>query len=131
MRKTKQTRKTIFNIPSDEAKIYLNSITNDVYTIMKSEKFIEASKKVALPKEATIKDYERLIKQTIPSKIYNFLMLFFDDCFDNVRRILSAVFVTDFEEYRKKSLEEMCQDIASLQVNEIYRLFSFFMHSGR
>jgi hypothetical protein len=98
---------------------------------MKSEKFIEASKKVALPKEATIKDYERLIKQTIPSKIYNFLMLFFDDCFDNVRRILSAVFVTDFEEYRKKSLEEMCQDIASLQVNEIYRLFSFFIHSGR
>ena len=131
MKKTKQTRKTIFNIPSDEAKIYLNSITNDVYIIKKSEKFIEASKKVNLPQDATIKDYEKLIKHTIPSKIYNFLLLFFDDCFDNVRRILSAVFVTDFEEYRKKSLEEMCQDIASLQVNEIYRLFSFFIHSGR
>lgn len=130
-REINQKRKTIFTIPSDEAKTLLSSIIKDVYEILKNDKFLEATKKVKLPENATIKDYENLVKHTIPSKVYNFMALFVDECFDNIRRILANIFVTDFEEYKKKSLEEMCQDIASLNINEMYRLIGFFIRSGR
>lgn len=123
-----EKKKNIFTISSEEAKKYLSSITNDVYTIIKNDKFLEATKKVNLPENATIKDYERLIKNTIPSKIYNFMMLFIDDCYDEVRRILSAVFVTDFEEYKNKSIQEMCEDIANLNVTEVAKIINFFLH---
>lgn len=118
--------KTVFNVPSEEAKIYLSSIVKDVNEILNNEKFMEATKRVKLPENATIKDYEQLVKKTVPSKIYNFLMLFIDDCYDNVRRILSAVYVTDFEEYKKKSLSEMAEDIARLSQSELGRILSFF-----
>lgn len=125
-KKTKK-RKTIFNIPSDEAKIYLSTIIKDVETIMSTEKFMEASKKVKLPENATIKDYEHLVRVVTPKKVYAILTLFIDDCFDEVRRILSAIFVTDFEEYKKKSINEMCEDISTLSGSEIERIFSFFI----
>ena len=123
--------KTVFTIPSDEAKVYLSSITKDVHEILNNNKFMEATKKVKLPENATIKDYENLVKSTVPSKIYNFLMLFIDDCYDNVRRILSAIYVTDFEVYKKKSLQEMCEDIARLNKTELGKILSFFHRSGR
>lgn len=126
-KKTKIVRKTIFNIPSEEAKIYLSSIVKDVHTILNNDKYMEATKKVSLPDKATIKDYENLVKRVYPQKVYNFLTLFIDDCFDEVRRILSAVFVTDFEEYKNKSLNDMCEDIASLSSNEIGRVLGFFL----
>ena len=126
MKKKKTVRKTIFNICSEEAKAYLSSIVKDVHTIMTSEKYMEATKRVKLPENATIKDYENLIKRVYPQKVYNFLTLFVDDCFDEVRRILSAIFVTDFEEYKHKSIEEMCQDISSLSKSEISRVIGFF-----
>lgn len=122
-----EKKKTVFNIPSDEARTYLTSIIKDVHEIMKNDKFMEATKKVKLSKDATIVDYERVVKETIPSKIYNFLMLFFDDCYDNVVRILSAIFITDFEEYKKKTIEEMCHDIASLNLTEMSRVVGFFI----
>lgn len=118
--------KTVFNIPSDEAKIYLSSIAKDVHEILNNDKFMEATKRVKLPENATIKDYEQLVKKTVPQKIYNFLMLFIDDCYDNVRRVLSAIYVTDFEEYKKKSLQEMAEDIARLSQSEIGQILSFF-----
>lgn len=126
-KKTKIVRKTIFNIPSEEAKIYLSSIVKDVHTILNNDKYMEATKKVSLPDKATIKDYENLVKRVYPQKVYNFLTLFIDDCFDEVRRILSAVFVTDFEDYKNKSLNDMCEDIASLSSNEIVRILGFFL----
>ena len=126
-KKTKIVRKTIFNIPSEEAKIYLSSIVKDVHTILNNDKYMEATKKVSLPDKATIKDYENLVKRVYPQKVYNFLTLFIDDCFDEVRRILSAVFVTDFEDYKNKSLNDMCEDIASLSLNEIGRILGFFL----
>ena len=95
-------RKTIFNISSEEAKQYLTSIVKDVHTILNNEKYMEATKKVKLPENATIQDYERLVNKVYPQKVYNFLMAFVDDCYDEVRRILSAVFVSDFEEYKNK-----------------------------
>lgn len=125
-KKTKIVRKTIFNIPSEEAKIYLSSIVKDVHTILNNDKYMEATKRVSLPDKATIKDYENLVKRVYPQKVYNFLTLFIDDCFDEVRRILSAVFVTDFEDYKNKSLNDMCEDIASLSSNEIGRVLGFF-----
>lgn len=125
-KKKKTVRKTIFNIPSDEAKMYLASIVKDVNTIMNSDKYMEATKRVKLPDNATIKDYENLVKKVYPQKVYNFLTLFVDDCFDEVRRILSAIFVTDFEEYKNKSIEEMCKDISSLSGTEIARVIGFF-----
>lgn len=127
-KKTKIERKTIFNIPSDEAKKYLTSIVKDVQTILSNDKFMEATKKAKLPDNATIKDYENLVKRVVPQKVYNFLTLFIDDCFDEVRRILSAIFVTDFEEYRKKSINEMCEDISTLSGAEIGRILGFFIH---
>lgn len=121
-------RKTIFNISSEEAKQYLASIVKDVHTILNNEKYMEATKKVRLPENATIQDYERLVNKVYPQKVYNFLMAFVDDCYDEVRRILSAVFVSDFEEYKNKSLQEMCEDISSLSSNELSRILGFFRH---
>ena len=123
----KPRQRTVFNISSDEAKGYLSSIIKDVNTIMSNDKFIEATKKVKLPENATIEDYEKLIKRVAPSKVYAFLSLFIDECYDEVRRILSAVFVTDFELYKKKSLTEMCQDIADLNTEELSKIVRFFI----
>jgi hypothetical protein len=125
-KKTELVRKTIFNIPSDEAKVYLSSIIKDVKTILNSEKYVEATKRVKLPENATIKDYENIVKRVYPQKVYNFLTLFVDDCFDEVRRILSAIFVTDFDEYKNKSIEDMCKDISTLSGSEISRIIGFF-----
>ena len=124
----KPKRRTIFNIPSDEAKKYLSQIIEDVNVILHNDKFMEATKKVKLPENATIKDYENLVKRIAPNKIYNFLCLFINDCYDEVRRILACVFITDFEVYRKKSINEMVEDLASLNTNEIRELIRFFLH---
>lgn len=124
-------RKTIFNIPSDEAKEYLTSIIEDVKTIMASDRFMEATKKVKLPENANIQDYTNLVKKTAPNKIYNFLMLFANDCYDEVRRILSAIFVTDFDKYKKKSIKEMAEDLSSLSAGEIGKILAFFNRSAR
>ena len=124
----KPKRRTIFNIPSDEAKAYLSQIVEDVNVIIHNEKFLEATKKAKLPENATIKDYEDLVKRVAPNKIYNFLCLFINDCFDEVRRILACVFTSDFEIYRKKSINEMVEDLASLNTNEIRELIRFFLH---
>lgn len=123
----KEIRKNIFNVSSEEAKKYLSSIVNDVNIIMQNDKFFEATKKVKLPENATIKDYENLVKRVAPNKIYNLLMLFIDDCFDNVRRILSCIFLEDFEEYKNKSIEQMCEDISTLNKEQIGKIISFFI----
>ena len=125
--KSKSERKTIFNIPSDEAKSYLSQIVEDVNVIIHNDKFLEATKKAKLPENATIQDFENLVKRVAPNKIYNFLCLFINDCFDEVRRILACVFITDFEIYRKKSLNEIVEDLASLNTNEIRELIRFFL----
>ena len=126
-KKAKIKRKTIFNIPSDEAKKYLTMIVKDVQAILSNDKFMEATKKAKLPDNATIKDYENLVKRVVPKKVYNFLTLFIDDCFDEVRRILASIFVTDFEEYKNKSINEMCEDISTLSGAEIGRILGFFI----
>lgn len=123
----KPTRKTIFNIPSDQAKEYLSSIIKDVNTIMQNDKFQLAFKKVELPENASIVDYENLVKRVAPAKIYAFMSLFVDECFDEVRRILSAIFVTDFELYKNKSINDMCEDIASLSGEEVAKIIRFFI----
>jgi len=124
----KPKRKTVFSIPSDEAKIYLSQIIEDVNVILHNDKFMEAMKKAKLPENATIKDYENLVKRVAPNKIYNILSLFVNDCYDEVRRILACVFITDYEVYKRKSLNEMVEDIASLNTNEIRDLIRFFIH---
>lgn len=126
-KKTKIERKTIFNIPSDEAKKYLTMIVKDVQTILTSEKFMEATKKVKLPENATIKDYEHLVRVVTPKKVYSILTLFVDDCFDEVRRILASIFVADFEEYKNKSINDMCEDISTLSGAEIGKILGFFI----
>ena len=108
MFKKKQSRKTIFNIPSDEAQKYLSSIIKDVEIVMKNEKFMEATHKVEVPENATIKDYENLVKRVAPVKIYKFL--------------------TDFDTYKKKSINEMCEDISSLSADEVVKVLRFFIH---
>lgn len=122
----KVVRKTIFTIPSDEAREHLEKIIVDVNAIMKNDKFLEATKKVKLPDNATMKDFEKMVKTVMPNKVYNFLMLIGSDCYDNIRRILAEIFVTDFEEYRNKSIKEMCEDIASLNLNEMANIIGFF-----
>jgi len=122
---------TVFDIPSDEAKEYLSTIINDVNTIISNPKFIQATKKVEVPENATIKDYEEMLTRIAPAKLYSFLTLFLDDCYDELRRILSAVFITDFEYYKKKSLKAMCEDIASLGKDNLGALLGFFTRSGK
>ena len=127
-KKKTETIKNIFNISSEEAKVYLASITKDVKTIVEYEKFIEFTKRVKVPENATTKEFEQLVNKVVPNKVYNFLMVFIDDCYDEVRRILSAIFVTDFEEYKKKSLEDMCKDISTLSKTELGKVLGFFRY---
>lgn len=127
-KKKKKIIKNVFMIPSTEAKDYLASIIKDVKIILCNDKFMEATKKIKVPENATIKDYENLVKKVVPSKVYNFLETILNDCFDNVINILSAIFVTPKQEYEKKSLEEMCEDISTLTGDQIRRIFSFFYH---
>ena len=127
-KKKTETIKNIFNISSEEAKIYLASIIKDVKTIVENEKFIEFTKRVKVPENATTKEFEQLVNKVVPNKVYNFLMVFIDDCYDEVRRILSAIFVTDFEEYKKKSLEDMCKDISTLSKTELGKVLGFFRY---
>lgn len=127
-----QPRKmTVFDLPSDEAQKYLSSIIRDVDTIVNNPKFMEATKRVHLPEDASIKDFEALVTRVAPAKFYTFLCLFIDDCFDEVRRILSAIFITDYEIYKRKSLREMCDDIAGIQPKYLGRLLHFFIQLGR
>ena len=81
-----------------------------------------------MPENATTKEFEQLVNKVVPNKVYNFLMVFIDDCYDEVRRILSAIFVTDFEEYKKKSLEDMCKDISTLSKTELGKVLGFFRY---
>ena len=127
-KKKTETIKNIFNISSEEAKVYLSSIIRDVKTIMENEKFVEFTKRVKVPENATTKEFEQLVNKVVPNKVYNFLMVFIDDCYDEVRRILSAIFVTDFEEYKKKSLEDMCKDISTLSKTELGKVLGFFRY---
>ena len=127
-KKKTETIKNIFNISSEEEKVYLSSIIRDVKTIMENEKFVEFTKRVKVPENATTKEFEQLVNKVVPNKVYNFLMVFIDDCYDEVRRILSAIFVTDFEEYKKKSLEDMCKDISTLSKTELGKVLGFFRY---
>ena len=127
-KKKTETIKNIFNISSEEAKVYLASSIRDVKTIMENEKFVEFTKRVKVPENATTKEFEQLVNKVVPNKVYNFLMVFIDDCYDEVRRILSAIFVTDFEEYKKKSLEDMCKDISTLSKTELGKVLGFFRY---
>ena len=127
-KKKTETIKNIFTISSEEAKVYLSSIIRDVKTIMENEKFVEFTKSVKVPENATTKEFEQLVNKVVPNKVYNFLMVFIDDCYDEVRRILSAIFVTDFEEYKKKSLEDMCKDISTLSKTELGKVLGFFRY---
>jgi len=122
---------TVFDIPSDEAKAYLSAIIKDVNTIISNPKFIEATKKATLPDNPTIADIEKLVTRVAPAKIYAFLSLFIDDCYDEVRRILSAVFITSYDIYKKKSLRAMCDDIVSIQPTHLAQLLGFFIRSGK
>lgn len=135
MRKNKieipQKKMTVFDIPSDEAKQYLSAIIKNVNTIISNPKFIEATKKATLPDNPTIADIEKLLTRVAPAKIYAFLSLFIDDCYDELRRILSAVFITDYEYYKKKSLRQMCDDIASIEVKHLGTIIGFFIRSGK
>ena len=123
--------KTVFDIPSEEAKEYLSSIIKDVNVIISNPKFIQATKKAYLPDNPTIKDVEELLTRVAPAKIYSFLSLFMEDCYEELRRILSAIFITDYEVYKEKSLRAMCEDIAKLDKTHIGQLLSFFIHLGR
>ena len=122
----KVVKTTVFDIPSTEAKEYLSSITKDVKVILENEKFINALKKVELSKDATPIDYENVVKRVLPNKVYDFMTLFIDDCFDNVISIMSALFVTNKEEYAKKSIMEICEDFASLGEDKIAKILRFF-----
>ena len=121
---------TVFDIPSDEAKKYLSAIIKDVNTIMSNPKFMEAIKKVNLPDNATIADFEKLVTRVAPAKIYSFLSLFIDECYDEVRRILSAIFITDYEIYKRKSLRSMCDDVANIEPTHLGKILGFFLRSG-
>lgn len=128
MFKKKKTIKNIFTIPSEEAKIYLASITEDIKTILNNEKFIDFTKRVKVPENATPQDYVDIVKKIVPNKIYNFITLFTNDCFDEIRRILSAIFVTNYDEYKQKSIEDMCKDITTLSQTELTKVLSFFRY---
>lgn len=121
-----EKKANIFTIPSEDAKKYLSIIIRDVKTILSNDNFMEATKKVKLPPNATIEDYSRLVKRVAPEKIGKFLTLFLDDCFDEVRSVLGAIFITDLEEYKKKSIKEMCEDISTLTSDEVLSIIRFF-----
>lgn len=120
--------RNIFTVPSEEAKTYLSRIIDDVKQIMSNDNFVDAFCKIKLPENAGLADYEKLIKNTIPEKVNSFLKLFIVDSYDSVRRILASLMATEFDEYKNKTLEQMCEDFATLNIAEVAKLIRFFTH---
>lgn len=120
--------RNVFTVSSEEAKMYLSRIIGDVKEIMNNDNFVDAFCKIKLPDNATLADYEKLIKNTIPSKVNSFLKLFIVDSYDSMRRILASLMATEFDEYKNKTLEEMCEDFATLNIAEVAKLIRFFIH---
>jgi len=119
-------KKTVFDIPIAESKDKLQNIVSDFYSIMESDEYQEASKKIQIPEKATKEEIEKVLKEFSPAKIKGWLMLILDSKYDNIINILSTIFCVSKEDYQKKSFNEIIEDVSYLFKYELGKIAGFF-----
>lgn len=122
---------TIFDIPVIDSKVRLQELSQLVYNLIESPKFAEISSKIPVPVGATQKDVEKLVHEYAPKKIKNILTLFIDDNFENIIKMVAIVFCQDYEFYKTKSINQICDDLSKLTKEQLGRLIGFFSRAGR
>lgn len=130
-RKNECKKRNVFDLPFDEGTKRLSSIVDDVYRICNNKKFAGAvSKSIKVPANATQKDFENIwYGAEAAKKVKDFLNVFLIDEKEAILNILSTIFCEDKEEYRKKSINEMIDDLQTISVEDRGRLLAFFTRS--
>ena len=127
-KRKEKKRKTVFDLPFDESMDNLSNIVDDVYRILNNKKFVGALEKINVPKNATRKDLEEAwYGEEVARKVKEFINVFLVEERESILNILSTVFCESKEEYRKKSLSEIVDDITKLTQDEKGQLIAFFL----
>lgn len=127
-KRKEQKRKTVFDLPVDDSMNKLSSIVDDVYRILNNKKFVGALEKIKVPKNATRRDLEAVwYGAEVANKVKEFINVFLVEERESILNILSTIFCESKEEYRKKSLSEIVDDIAKLTQDEKGQIFAFFL----
>ena len=118
----------MFDLPFDESVKRLSNIVDDVYRICNNPRFVGAlNKSIKLPKNATQKDIEKVwYGDAVAEKIKGFINVFLVEERESILNILSTLFCEDKEVYRKKSVNDIFDDLASLDNDEKGRFIAFF-----
>lgn len=131
VKKIEPKKKTVFDLPIGESRAILQNIISDIYAIIDSDTFIELTTKVNVPKVDNFDELKRFIKQFSSKKIKALLELIFNEKFDNIINILSAIFLEQPEEYKKKTIAEIIKDLSNLQPNEKDGFIGFFTQAHK
>jgi len=131
VKKIEPKKKTVFDLPIGESRAILQNIISDVYAIIDSDTFIELTTKVNVPKVETYAEFKNIVKQFSSKKIKALLELVFNEKFDNIINILSAVFMEKPEEYKKKTIAQIVEDLRNLQPNERDGFIGFFTQAHK
>lgn len=130
MKKNKkiEKKKTVLDLPFDEGVKRLSSIVDDVYNIVNNPNFASAiANTIKVPQDATKKDLEKIwYSAEVGGKVKGFLNVFLRDETESILNILSTIFCEDKEEYRKKSILEMLDDLHSISKDDMSQILSFF-----
>lgn len=129
-RKKQVTKKTIFDMPIIETKEKFEMLSNIIYEIIGSDSFAQLSSKVAIPLGSTQQDVARLLKENAPKKVKIILDMLLKDNFENIIKFSSIIFCEDYDDYCKKSINEIVEDYMSLSKENSGKLLSFFSHAG-
>ena len=126
-----QKKMTVFDLPIGDSRVIFQNIISDVYAITESDTFIELTTKVKVPKVETYAEFKNIVKQFSSKKIKALLELVFNEKFDNIINILSAVFMEKPEEYKKKTIAQIVEDLRNLQPSEMESFTGFFTHAHK
>lgn len=126
-----QKKATVFDLPIGDSRVIFQNIISDVYAITESDTFIELTTKVKVPKVETYAELKSFVKQFSSKKIKALLELVFNEKFDNIINILSAVFMEKPEEYKKKTIAQIVEDLRNLQPSEMESFTGFFTQAHK
>lgn len=127
----KKKVKTIFDMPADETKPKFEEMINLVYSIIGSDSYAELSSKTIVPLGSTQQDVAKLLKENAPKKVKQVLDMLLVDNFESIIKISALIFCQDYETYKKKSINEICNDYLSLSRENTIVLLNFFTRAGR
>lgn len=124
--------KTVFDLPIDEARYKLESITDAVYRVIDSEKFKEISSKIKLPESATKSQVAKLVNDTAPLKVRQIFDLLLKDSYEDIMLILATVFNMPVEKYKLvKTINMILSDLKKLTEQNKADFIGFFYPATR